>query len=196
MAALGDWELVQRVRDEDPRAAEAFFDRFVGDVERVVCKTLPYPSSWDDAVSETFARAWSKLGTLLPNDKVRAWMLGVAANVAREQRRAARRPHWQPELDEGAAPVSIAPGASVEAREAVHAVFEICARMSESDADLVLLRWLSTLELTELAELRGVSLATLKRHLVRAEHIFFEMAAADARLEAWSNAMTQRKETP
>ncbi len=191
---MGDWALVQRVRDQDARAAEVFFDRFVHDIERVVCKTLPYPSAWDDAVSETFARALPKLAELGPEHKIRAWLLGVAANVAREHRRAARRPHWETAREDG--PESVAPGSQPDAREAISAVHDLCARMAEGDAELVLLRWFSTLELTELAEMRGVSLATLKRHLSRAECTFFEMAANDARLAEWSARLQRAKEMP
>jgi RNA polymerase sigma-70 factor, ECF subfamily len=189
LAQLTDFALVQATLAGNPRAAEVFFDRFSPAAERVICKLLPFSNAWDDALSETFERALTGMVKQGPDDKVRAWIMGIGANVAREYRRSSRRPHWQTadndDIELAAEQVNL------EAREAVRAVHSVCDKMQEQDAELVLLRWFSTIELTELAEMRGVSLATIKRHLVRAETTFFGLAAVEPKLVRWSERFTK-----
>ena len=79
-----------------------------------------------------------------------------------------------------------------DTRLAARAVFEVCAGMDEADSELVLLRWFSSLDLAELAELRGVSLATIKRHVSRAEGMFFDAAAREPQLASWVQRMNAR----
>lgn len=183
LADASDAELARRVCAGESRAAALFFERFAPTIERVICKTLPYPTEWEDAVAEVFSRALGQLATLGPDDKVRSWMVGIAANVAREFRRKSRRPQWQIAGDD--MPEVHAHVVDDETRQAARAVFDICASMDENDAELVLLRWFSTMDLNELAELRNVSLATIKRHLSRAEVSFFDLAANEPRLATW-----------
>ncbi len=187
-----DAELVARVLAGETLAASMFFERFAPVVERVICKTLAHDAEREDAVSEVFARALAGLSALPSDAKVGGWMVGVAANVAREFRRKSRRPQWQTQ-GRDSVPEMLASLADDDTRFAARAVFEVCARLDEADSELVLLRWFSSLDLAELADLRGVSLATIKRRVSRAESIFFEAAAREPHLASWVQRMNARE---
>ncbi|GHF93373.1 CU044_5270 family protein [Streptomyces hydrogenans] len=94
----------QRIRAGDRDAfAELFAELFDGHARGVHAYAVRLTGDWalaEDIMSLTFLEAWKqrkKLGDEVGD--VRAWLLGVATNVARNTARAARR-HRDEELDE------------------------------------------------------------------------------------------------
>jgi len=128
----------------------------------------------DDIVSDTFLRAWRKLGAVpevpLP------WLLGVARNVVRERYRdearqaslAAELRAWVDEAD-----ADVADG--VADRAAMLAAF---ARVSEADRELLTLMAWHGLSTREAARVIGCSLATFFVRLHRARRSLEKALAA------------------
>ncbi|NUR88397.1 MAG: RNA polymerase sigma factor [Nonomuraea sp.] len=81
-----------RIRDGDETAFGELFDEFAKAVYNHAYRLVGDWSAAEDVVSLTFLEAW-RLRTRIDADggSLRPWLLGIATNVARNQRRAARR---------------------------------------------------------------------------------------------------------
>jgi RNA polymerase sigma-70 factor, ECF subfamily len=94
--------LVERARQGDGQAFKALFERHVMAVRRFLRDVLREGGAADEATQETFVRAHAQLKKLEQRTRVKAWLLGIARNVAFEHRRARRD---EVELDEAEAPI-------------------------------------------------------------------------------------------
>jgi RNA polymerase sigma factor (sigma-70 family) len=91
--ALGDAELVGRVRDGDERAFEALYARHSKDVRLAVSDHVRDREEQLDVVQETFLRAFARLHELRDPERFRPWLLQIARRCAIDARRHnARRP--------------------------------------------------------------------------------------------------------
>ncbi|MEU4622711.1 RNA polymerase sigma factor [Actinoplanes sp. NPDC023801] len=81
-----------RIRAGDTEAFAELFDEHAQAVYRHAAWTDGDHAGADDVVSLTFLEAWRIRETLRPDgDGLRPWLLGIATNVLRNRRRAARR---------------------------------------------------------------------------------------------------------
>ena len=78
---------VRRAQAGDAEAFRALFDSSVGAVRRFLSDLLRDREAADEATQETFVRAHRQLGTLKEKMRFKAWVLGIARNVAFESRR-------------------------------------------------------------------------------------------------------------
>lgn len=78
---------VRRAQAGDAQAFRALFDASVGAVRRFLSDLLRDREAADEATQETFVRAHRQLGTLKEKMRFKAWVLGIARNVAFESRR-------------------------------------------------------------------------------------------------------------
>lgn len=67
------------------------FDRHAGVVRALCAARLPGATDADDAVQETFIRAYRLLHEVDDPDRLRSWLYAIARNVCAERRRAAAR---------------------------------------------------------------------------------------------------------
>jgi RNA polymerase sigma-70 factor, ECF subfamily len=100
--SLPEEALVDRARGGESEAFKALFERHVSSVRRFLRDVLRDGSAADEATQETFVRAHALLPKLEQRSRVKAWLLGIARNVAFEQRRARRD---EVELDDAEAPI-------------------------------------------------------------------------------------------
>src|SRR5258708_23435928 len=81
-----------RVRAGDPDAFAALFDDHAQAVHRYAAGLTGNWSAAEEVVSLTFLEAWRLRQTVKPDGgSLRPWLLGIAANVTRNQTRAPRR---------------------------------------------------------------------------------------------------------
>ena len=81
-----------RIRAGDNDAFGALFDEHADAVYRHAVWSGGDPAQAEDVVSLTFLEAWRLRESLHPDgDSLRPWLLGIATNVLRNRRRAARR---------------------------------------------------------------------------------------------------------
>src|SRR6187551_2332074 len=85
--AMSDAELVEASR----RGERDAFGQLVSRYQDVVC-AVSYSSTgnWalsEDVAQDTFIAAWSQLGQLRDTGRLRAWLCGIARNLARRARR-------------------------------------------------------------------------------------------------------------
>ncbi|WP_406496457.1 RNA polymerase sigma factor [Streptomyces sp. NBC_00846] len=84
--------LIARIRAGDPDAFGGLFDDYAQTVFRYAVRSTGDWAGAEDVVSLTFLEAWRLRGTLRDSDEeLKPWLLGIATNVLRNVRRAAKR---------------------------------------------------------------------------------------------------------
>lgn len=183
--------LVERAQRGDLAARAAIFDACAAPVRRVILRVLGTDAELVDCVHETFARAFASLSRLEDPERLEGWLVSIAVHVARDVIRSRARGRWLRFFSPAELPdVAVAEHASPEVREAVRAVYEVLEEMPVEERIAFVLRRLDQRELTEGAEAMGVSLATFKRRLTRAEQRFSILAGRKPALRSWVTEAT------
>ncbi len=117
----------------------------------------------DDAVQAAWTIAWRKLGSLRDPDRLKPWLVSVAANEARQQCRRQRR-HHVVEIDVGA----MDPAGRDPADRAGQLDLECALRnLSPDERALLALRYEAGLDSSEIGALAGRPAATVRWRLAR-----------------------------
>lgn len=120
------------------------------------------PQLAQDATQGAWAIAWRKLGSVRDPNRVRAWLVAVAVNEARQAIRREHR-HAVAELNlEGRADVADPPD-SIDHL----ALVNLLARLSTRDRTLLALRYVARLESPEIAQIVRMSPSGVRGHLSR-----------------------------
>ncbi len=183
---LGDDELLTRaLQNGHPGAPAELFDRYANHIERVLVNVMGIDQELPDLLHETFAQAFKNAHQLKDGARLKAWLTRIAVFTARGclRRRTRRRwllffaPEHMPELE--------ACYGSAEEREAVVATYAALDRLPSDERLAFALRYIDGMELKEAAAACGVSLATIKRRISRAQRRFIALAADDPALSDW-----------
>ncbi len=180
-----DASLVVRARAGDRGAFGQLFERHVRAVVRLLSRILGHDADVPDLANEVLLLAWQRLDEVDDEARFGAFLSGVCVNVARNRLRSRRRRKW---LVFGAPEADVPVAESTDAREALGATFAVLKTMEEHLRICFSLRYLDGRELTEVAELMNVSLATIKRWLQRADGVFLEKARGHRALQPWLDA--------
>lgn len=155
-----DDDILKRCKKEGVRVAGPLVDRHAPAVRVFLLRKLRDPQLAEDAVQESFLRALTRLGTLREPGRFVSWVLGIAANVAGEMRRAADKLTLRL-ADE---PVVGGTSAGEELERAVR-------ELPEPYRETVWLRYWGGLKCDEVAEAMGVPVGTVTKRLVRAHEM-------------------------
>jgi RNA polymerase sigma-70 factor (ECF subfamily) len=146
---------------------ELAFARIVGayhlDLVRVAFVICGDEALAEDAAQAAWWIAWRKLPTLRDHDRVKAWLVAVAANEARKLIKREHR-HGIVELKVGADPSTGAEAASaIDSVDLANAL----GHLKPEDRALVALRYAADLDSTELAPVLGMSPSGVRSRLSR-----------------------------
>lgn len=182
-----DGALLAGVRAGNPLAMSALYDRYVGDVRRILLHTLGPRLDLADLVQDVFINVLTSVRSVREAGALRSWLFQVTVRTARKHLRGSSRRWWLklwPEGDE----LETQPASMLEenASDAVQATFRILNGMETEDRLVFSLRYVSGLDLSEMAEVCETSLSTLKRRLARAERRFHAEARSDDALSSWA----------
>lgn len=137
-----------------------------------VAAALVGPADAEDAAQEAITRGWQAWPTLRDTSAARSWLLRITVNVCRDWQRGrfgTRRRLTEPLYDDEAAPLALLggdPGASDHA----HAL-DLRGAIGTLDEDLrlvVVLRYYSGMDATEVGAILGIPPATVRTRLRRA----------------------------
>ncbi|MFJ6480622.1 MULTISPECIES: RNA polymerase sigma factor [unclassified Streptomyces] len=155
-----DHQLFAEIYDAHARSVYAYAARMTGDRAEA-----------EDIVSLTFLEAWRLREALEGVTSHRAWLFGIATNVLRNTRRAARRhgdaiarlppPDTVPDLAEAVV------SRIADAAEAA-AALAVLSRLRRTDREALLLSVWSGLSHDEVAQACGVPVGTVRSRLSRA----------------------------
>jgi RNA polymerase sigma-70 factor (ECF subfamily) len=182
-----DEAIVRGLRAGETWAQAALFEQYAPPVERILRKILGQDKHTEiaDLVHDTFVQALSSLHRLRDAGALLAWMQVIAAHTAHRHIRARRARRWllfwEP-ADLPEVPVTDLDG---DVREAYARTYAILDRLSPDDRIAFVLRHIEGMELTQVAEVCEVSLATIKRRIARADARFAVAAARDPVLREW-----------
>jgi RNA polymerase sigma-70 factor, ECF subfamily len=156
-------------------------------VRRILLHTLGPRLDLADLVQDVFVNVLGSVRSLRDAGALRSWLFQVTVRTARKNLRSSSRRWWLklwPEGDE----LDLQPAVMLEenASDAVQATFRILSGMAAEDRLVFSLRYVSGLDLLEMAEACEMSLSTLKRRLSRAEQRFYSEARRDDTLRAWT----------
>jgi RNA polymerase sigma-70 factor (ECF subfamily) len=159
--------LVRRALDGDARAFTALVDRHSPACLRFAARMLGDAEDAEDAVQETFVRAYRALHRYESRDTFRAWLFAILVNrcrtaAFRRGRRRRRFVHDEPALD--AAYVDPDAAAS-EIRFELELALEA---LEPAQREAFLLRHVEQLSYEEMAATTGVGVSALKMRVKRA----------------------------
>ena len=182
--AGGDEALLQGLQAGRPAAIAAFCDLHSTHVLRVLARILGAGAELADLHHDVFARALRSVSGVKDASALKGWITIIAVNVARSaiKRRAINR--WLSFLPWHDVPEVEAPAADEDDVEALRRTYAALDRLPAEERIAFALRIIDGLELTEAAAACGISLATFKRRLTRAEARFITIARQDPRLAA------------
>jgi RNA polymerase sigma-70 factor (ECF subfamily) len=180
--------LVHALRENHPGAKAAFFQRYSRRVERIITHVLGFDAELADVLQEVFVSALGSIHSLQEPSAIEAWLSRVAALTARKVLRSRSRRAWLRRFVDSNEEERYEPAGAaldVEGRRAVKAVYAVLGRLPADERIAFALRFVDGMELTEVAAACGVSLATIKRRLQRAEHRFLANCKNYPELGPW-----------
>ena len=161
----GDEVLVERAAAGDQRAFAQLYRRHARYLAGVVFRLMGESSELDDVLQETFLICLNNLGRLEQAERLRAWLVTIAVRRVHRRLSARGRRRWLSGQLGLVSAKSSDPQVSREVGELYRVLEELSPKLR--------LPWtLSRIEgskLEEVAKCCEISLATLKRRLVRAD---------------------------
>jgi len=183
-----DIRLVAALKAREPGAVDALLARYGSHLRRVLTRVLgTQDTEIADVLQEVAVIAWQSIGRLSDPNALKAWLTQIAVFTARGLIRRRHRHRWLTFFED--VPERSVPWASPEMQEAARAVYQIFDRMPVDERIPFALRMLDGLELEATAAACGMSLATVRRRLVRAERRFHKMARQCDALAPWLEEM-------
>ena len=153
---------------------ESLMEQYGDEIKRFCTLQLKDPFQAEDAAQDTFVKAWKALDTFRNESSQKTWLMHIAVNVCRDYQRTG----WFRHINRSITPEDL----PEQGRETVYPDGEVSrAIMSLPDRErlVVLLRYYEGLSLKETATAAGMSLATAKRQLSKANQLLHQ------RLEGW-----------
>jgi RNA polymerase sigma-70 factor (ECF subfamily) len=170
LAYAADAELKELLRRRDERSAAWLYDAFEDEVNRIVWSLLGADREHDDIVHEALCMILKSAHQVQDLSRLKGWVRTVTVNAVRLTLRKRRWRRLFGVLDddpEGERFEALVPDEGQ--REAARNLYRALEVLPADERNALVLRHVEGFELTEVAEACGVSLATIKRWLSRAE---------------------------
>ena len=177
---LTDKEYVERCRDGHPEDFRVLVDRYQRPLFSYLAGRICDQSEAEEAVQESFVRAFLALKKLRKPESFYSWLLGIAGRVAKEQFRVfAHR-----EKDREAAEAVLA---DVNDHNEDYPLEESIAALPDSHRQVILLRYYEGLSCQEVATRLEMPLGTVTKTLSRAYALLRQDLEARQRAEETLN---------
>lgn len=181
----GDPEGIARLLDDvvaqRPGADRELVDRFKHHVARLLVRMLGPGPDVDDLLQEVMFRVFRRLHKVDPPDALPGYVTAITVLVARETIKKRRRSRWLSFFSNDVLAEMTAKHGADDVPEDVRAFYDALAKLSDHDQVCITLRHVEGMGLEEVAVAVGVSLATIKRHLQRAEAQLLDVLGHDGR---------------
>ena len=162
----GDRELVHAARAGEILAFDNLFYRYRDGIYRLAMSITKDPSAAEEIVVDTFSRAHRAIERLEPDDSLRPWLYRVAINLS--YNRQPRKGLTFSSLEDGAADLPAdgeSPSEAAERGERRRVVLECVDALGPKHKVVVVLHYLNSLNLAEIAEIVEVPVGTVKSRL-------------------------------
>lgn len=179
---VGEW--IRRFQRGDPTAFSEIFRRYRRDVARLVFRMLGPNADAEDVIQEVFIQVHRSLGDFRGQSKFTTWLHRVTVNAVLMARRAARsrpvfagEPNADHEVDRGMLPDEDA----ARARR-IDAFRRVLERLPEKKRVVYVLHELEGIAPTEIAEIVGAPVLTVRTRLFYARREIEEMMRGEPAL--------------
>lgn len=151
---MSDTERSQRITE--------LMTRYGTDIKRFCLLQLRDASQAEDAAQDVFIKAWRALDTFRGDSSEKTWLLHIAANTCRDHQRTG----WFRFMDRSVTPEDMERGTAFEFPDdsLSKAITELPALLRQA----VTLRYFEELSICEMTQVLGVSEATAKRRIRKA----------------------------
>jgi len=192
-AGIEDGTLVAEALAGQRWAQREVWYRFAPMVHGLLRRSLSSRHDHEDLVQEVFVRVFRRLHTLEKPSALRSFIYSVAVRVVSEEIR-----RFQVFQRARAQLVVIAcdagnTGADFESREALVRIQNILDGLKDKHRAVFVLRHVEGMDLQEIAEGIGISLATVKRYLVKSIHAIQSAASRDEGLRDMLDSVSSGK---
>jgi RNA polymerase sigma-70 factor (ECF subfamily) len=153
---------------------ENMMEQYGDEIKRFCTLQLRDPFQAEDAAQDTFVKAWKALDTFRNESSQKTWLMHIAVNTCRDYQRTG----WFRHMDRRIVPEEL-PEQSREDEVPDEEVTEAIRSLPSKLRTMILLRYYEGLSLKETAAAAGISLATAKRQISKANQLLHE------RLEGW-----------
>jgi RNA polymerase sigma-70 factor (ECF subfamily) len=163
----GDAEIVRRVRAGDQAAYAVLVARYRARLGRYAVHMLGDPDDAEEALQDSFVRAYRSLGRCRDDERFGAWLFGILVNRCRTAGRQAARRQRVFVRDE----VSLAQAPAAEPPERAdwdETVRRALDRLAPALREAFLLKHVEELEYDEMSRLTGAKVSALKMRVLRA----------------------------
>lgn len=178
--------LIASAQRGDPRAMRQLLERHRGDVARVAFRVLGPSPDLEDVVQEALVHIYRSLRSYEGHSKFTTWLYRVVTNVARMHlRRQRSRPQLTSASNEAlAAQPSHAnrPDSDAERGERLNALYKHLSQLSDKKRTVLVLHDLTGLAASEIAEIVGAPVLTVRTRLFYARKQLYAALACDPAL--------------
>jgi RNA polymerase sigma-70 factor (ECF subfamily) len=188
---LDDASIAKILLEADGRAPRLAWQRFAPMVHRMLKRAFGPAHEIDDLVQEVFLTLFKRVHTLREPQALKAFVISITAHTIRYELRRKTALRW---LRFGDPPDTAPASASdLDAREAIVRLYRILDRQGSEDRTVFVLRYMEGLELVEVSQALGVSLATTKRRAGRSWRRVVASASRDAALAEYVGNLGPRE---
>ena len=157
------------VTDPDNQRKEKLsrlMEQYEQDLLRMCCVYLRDASMAEDAVQESFIKAYQALGSFRGKSSEKTWLYAIAMNVCRDMRRSAWFRYVDRRVDFDQLPIPVAPASDVSI-----ALMSEVMRLPRKYMEVVWLHYYEDLSFREIGELLGVTVSAVSHRLAKAKRM-------------------------
>ena len=172
-------EIVQGPGNRPEEEISRMIQTYEKDLLRLCCMYLKDASMAEDAVQETFLKAYKNLHSFRGESSEKTWLIRIAINVCKDMQRTAwfRNIGRMVNLDDVQIP-------QVQEHDVKSAVVSEIMRLPKKLKEVVLLYYYEDMNQSEIAEILNVSITTVHRRLEKARALLKDMLEGGYVLEA------------
>jgi len=172
-----DQEAVARFLAGDTTAFDELYTRYADYVYNIAYGVLNNREAAEDVTQEVFVLVYRALRRFRKGSRFSTWLYRIAVNRALDEARAVRRRRWvpfSPPLDQKPA-AGADPASKDDQRALSEVVSQVLSKLPEPHRRVLTLRHFADLNVEELADVLGCSVAAAKVRLHRARKKFREV---------------------
>ncbi|MEN3039028.1 MAG: RNA polymerase sigma-70 factor [Candidatus Kryptonium sp.] len=158
--------LIQRIKEGDESAFEEFFLIFYGDILRFIYLYIGDEDTSKDLAQETFINFWMARDRIDISLNPKSYLLKIAKNLAINYVKRERKQERIEEIE--ILPSSLVQEPKFESFELREAILKAINELPGRCREVFILARYSDLDYKEIAEILGISVQTVKNHIVRA----------------------------
>lgn len=182
MSQADELLVVRVVTLRDQQAFTMLVERYQSKVRNYLRQLTRDPSLADDLAQETFIRAWDKMDTISSGGRFSAWLMKIAHNMfLQSYRKAKRYGRLMEELEQDTDVMTPVENSPISGEGSLD-MPKYLSILNEEERSVMLLYFVNDLTHSEISEVSGLPLGTVKSHIHRGkfkirEH--FELKDAD-----------------